>query len=122
MFNPTQWRADSMLAQLKPRLFLFFQASFRLAARDILWPQVRLYDLAKLYTQILTPWTPYSQFLQNCLKMEQILTNEGDVSADRSMFFSKGKAETQDRLKKDVFKWLTHNSVPMTNIKEEEED
>ena len=119
---PTQWRADSLLAQLKPRLYLFFQAGFRLASRERIWPQVRLCDFAKLYMEVLTPWAPNSFFLDRCLIMQEILVPLEESSKVGSMLsFGRGDQSRQANrsLRQDIFQWLTHHSVPMTILKEE---
>ena len=53
------WRQNSQLSKLKGSLFLFFKTSFKLCSRQLLSPQVRLSDLARLYQDLLTPWAPY---------------------------------------------------------------
>lgn len=75
---------------MKPKLFLFFQAGFRLVAQDRVWAQVRLCDLARLYTEVLTPWTPHSFFLNSCLRMEDLFNSDDHEESKSSIRFNMG--------------------------------
>ena len=65
--------------------------------------QVRLCDLAKLFMEILTPWEIHTQFLVDCLEMENILRHDKGI-------------KLQNRLNLNIFSSLTHNSIPVTLI------
>ena len=65
--------------------------------------QVRLCDLAKLFMEILTPWETHTQFLQDCLEMENILRHDKGI-------------KLENRLNLDIISSLTHNSIPVTLI------
>ena len=60
--------------------------------------------------ELMTPWTPNTRFLDDCLVMEKILRPEKEETKNGKYI----EVKPHERLNLEIFSSLTHNSVPVT--------